>query len=55
MKKSFLLCVFFLASTNFIFAQEQILEETNTETIFQQEDFAAEENYEKITTEQTTK
>ena len=55
MKKSFLLCVFFLFSTNFIFAQEQILEETNTETIFQQEDFAAEENYEKITTEQTTK
>ena len=35
MKKSFLLCVFFLFSTNFIFCQEQILEEQIKEEIMQ--------------------
>ncbi|MBQ7969412.1 MAG: transglycosylase SLT domain-containing protein [Treponema sp.] len=35
MKKSFLLCVFFLFSTNFIFCQEQILEEQIKEEIIQ--------------------
>ena len=35
MKKAFLLCVFFLFSTNFIFCQEQILEEQIDEEIIQ--------------------